>query len=50
VTVVLAPVHLAAVDDVDPGYFLVKERSLRATPLGVPHVFHAQRSRLDLLL
>jgi hypothetical protein len=50
VTVVLAPVHLAAVDDVDPGYFLVKERGLRATPLSILHVFYAQRSRLDLLL
>jgi hypothetical protein len=50
VTVVLAPVHLATVDDVDTGYFLVEERGLRATPLGVSHVLHAQRSRLDLLL
>jgi hypothetical protein len=41
VTIILATVHLAAVDDVDPGRLLVHERGLRTTPLGVTHVFHA---------
>jgi hypothetical protein len=41
VTVVLTPVHLAAVDDVDPGRLLIYKPGLRTTPLGVPHVFHA---------